>query len=105
MSDISPAASAAACSPPTLAPFNPTADDVIAAGVQLLPASELRAHDCIVEVGCGDARWLCAYASACVHRPVEACPRFIGIEVDPELVTTLPAPVREQFQVSEQFQV
>lgn len=86
MSDSSPATSAAAGPPPTLAPFNPTADDAIAAGLQLLPASELRAHDRVVEVGCGDARWLCAYASACAHRPVEDSPRFIGIELDSELV-------------------
>ena len=48
--------------PPTLAPFNPTADDAIGAALAFL---QLRAGDVVVDLGCGCGKFLLAAARAC----------------------------------------
>jgi precorrin-6B methylase 2 len=64
---------AAAAPAPSLAPFNPTADDAIQAALAFLA---LRAGDALLDLGCGDGRLLLAAALAC---PGVAC---VGYEYD-----------------------
>lgn len=62
---------------PRLAPFNPTADDAIAAALRL---AALRDGDTLLDLGCGDGRLLLAAALACPGV------RTRGVEADAELV-------------------
>ena len=70
---MSAAPAAAARAAPNLAPFNPTAEDAIAAALAFL---RLRPGDALLDLGCGDGRLLLAAALAC---PGAACS---GYELD-----------------------
>ena len=71
---------------PVLAPFNPTADDAIAAALRL---AALVPSDVLLDLGCGDGRLLLAAACSCPGV------RARGVEADAELVRRARARVSE----------
>jgi precorrin-6B methylase 2 len=62
----------------TLAPFNPSSDQIQEKALKLLQLQEK--EDVLFDIGCGDARFLCTAVQTHPHL------RCVGIEIDPHLV-------------------